>query len=226
MPRRRPPRRPSRRQRERRQPGRQGRHRGLPRRGGAQRGQAGAGPRRALRRARRRAAQRVRLRRHGRRFHRDGSFIQHAVVAYTGSYGLSLLIAVAETVGAAARLTLGDHRPGDGGWCWTPWNVPSHRSSTTGCSWTPSGAGPPAGRRSPTAWRARRDRGGAAAGAQRARAVPEPVQVAGQGWIERGRALPYLEHASVAETRRAVEVLDDKTIEAATGPTGTSCSPP
>ncbi|MFD0470298.1 hypothetical protein ACFQ0B_19700 [Nonomuraea thailandensis] len=31
-------------------------------------------------------------------FHRDGSFIQHDVVAYTGSYGLSLLIAVSETV--------------------------------------------------------------------------------------------------------------------------------
>ncbi|MEV4806597.1 polysaccharide lyase family 8 super-sandwich domain-containing protein [Nonomuraea sp. NPDC049421] len=31
-------------------------------------------------------------------FYRDGSFVQHGCVAYTGSYGLSMLIAVSETI--------------------------------------------------------------------------------------------------------------------------------
>jgi hyaluronate lyase len=57
-----------------------------------------------------------------------------------------------------------------------------------------------------------------------AQGAPEPYRSRfkelAKGWIERGKSRPYLEHADVRETRLAVAVLDDKTIEAAAGPVG------
>jgi hyaluronate lyase len=153
-------------------------------------------------------------------FHRDGSFIQHAVVAYTGSYGLSLLIAVAETV----ALLHG-----------SPWEIsdPGRQVVLDAVerSFAPfihDGLLMDTVRGRAASRQAFPDSvaGHGATGAVLllARSAPEPYRSRfrelAKGWIERGKALPYLEHASVAETRRAVEVLDDKTIEAATGPDG------
>ncbi|GAA2209973.1 polysaccharide lyase 8 family protein [Nonomuraea monospora] len=153
-------------------------------------------------------------------FHRDGSFIQHAVVAYTGSYGLSLLIAVAETV----ALLHG-----------SPWEVsdPGRRVVLDAVerSFAPfmyDGLLMDTVRGRAATRQAFPDSvaGHAAIGAVLllARSAPEPYrsrfEELAKGWIERGKALPYLEHASVAETRRAVAVLDDKTSEAAPGPSG------
>ncbi|MET7328741.1 polysaccharide lyase 8 family protein [Nonomuraea sp. NPDC005650] len=153
-------------------------------------------------------------------FYRDGSFIQHECVAYTGSYGLSLLIAVAE----ALALLNG-----------SPWQVSDpdlpvlldavERSyapfvhdgllmdtvrgrAVTRQTFSDAVAG----------------HGLIGAVLLLARSAPEPYagrfEELAKGWIERGRARPYLEHADVPETRRAVAVLRDGSVEAAPGPVG------
>ncbi|MFB4279412.1 polysaccharide lyase 8 family protein [Nonomuraea sp. MTCD27] len=153
-------------------------------------------------------------------FYRDGSFIQHGDLAYTGSYGLSLLIAVAETLALL-----------DG----SPWEVddPGRRvvldaversfapfvhdgllmdtvrgRAATRQAFSDSVAG----------------HGLIGAVLLLAQSSPEPYRSRfrelAKGWIERGRARPYLGHANVPETRRAVAVLDDKALEAAPGPVG------
>ncbi|MFG1704016.1 polysaccharide lyase 8 family protein [Nonomuraea sp. M3C6] len=153
-------------------------------------------------------------------FYRDGSFIQHGDVAYTGSYGLSLLTAVAQTV----ALLRG-----------SPWEVTDpgrqvvldavERSfapflhdgllmdtvrgrAATRQTFSDSVAG----------------HGAIGAVLLLAQGAEEPYRSRfrelAKGWIERGGARPYLEHADVPETRRAVAVLDDKTVEAAPEPVG------
>jgi hyaluronate lyase len=153
-------------------------------------------------------------------FYRDGSFIQHGDVAYTGSYGLSLLIAVSHTLALL-----------DG----SPWEVtdPGRRvvldaversfapfvhdgllmdtvrgRAATRQTFSDSVAG----------------HGVTGAVLLLARCAPEPYrsrfEELAKGWIERGKHRPYLDHADVPETRRAVAVLDDKTVEAAPGPVG------
>ncbi|MFC5831631.1 polysaccharide lyase 8 family protein [Nonomuraea insulae] len=153
-------------------------------------------------------------------FYRDGSFIQHGNVAYTGSYGLSLLIAVSEAV----ALLHG-----------SPWEVtdPGRQVVLDAVerSFAPfmhdgllmdTVRGRAASRQAFSDGVA----GHAAIGAVLllARSAPEPYRsrfmALAKGWIERGRARPYLEHANVPETRRAVAVLDDKGVEAAPGPVG------
>ncbi|MFI7640355.1 polysaccharide lyase 8 family protein [Nonomuraea sp. NPDC049400] len=153
-------------------------------------------------------------------FYRDGSFIQHECVAYTGSYGLSLLIAVAETLALLDGSPWGVDDPGrrvvldavEGSFA--PFvhdgllmdTVRGRAATRQACSDAVAGHG--------------------AIGAVLllARSAPEPYarrfRELAKGWIERGTNRPYLEHADVPETRRAVAVLDDQTIEAATGPVG------
>ncbi|MFI7707090.1 polysaccharide lyase 8 family protein [Nonomuraea sp. NPDC049480] len=153
-------------------------------------------------------------------FYRDGSFIQHGDVAYTGSYGLSLLIAVAHTLALL-----------DG----SPWEVtdPGRRvvlDAVEG-SFAPfmhDGLLMDTVRGRAATRQAFSDgvAGHGAIGAVLllARCAPEPYRSRfkelAKGWIERGRHRPYLDHADVPETRRAVAVLDDKTVEAAPGPVG------
>ncbi|MEU6717749.1 polysaccharide lyase 8 family protein [Nonomuraea sp. NPDC046802] len=153
-------------------------------------------------------------------FYRDGSFIQHGDVAYTGSYGLSLLIAVAQTLALLEG---------------SPWQVndPGRRVVLDAVehSFSPflhdgllmdTVRGRAATRQTFSDSVA----GHAATGAVLllARGAPEPYssrfKELAKGWIERGAARPYLDHADVPETRRAVAVLDDKTVEAASGPVG------
>ncbi|WP_237101530.1 polysaccharide lyase 8 family protein [Nonomuraea sp. MG754425] len=153
-------------------------------------------------------------------FHRDGSFIQHAVVAYTGSYGLSLLIAVAETV----ALLHG-----------SPWEItdPGQRVVLDAVerSFAPfvhdgllmdTVRGRAATRQTFSDSVAGHEAIGAVL--LLARSAPEPYrsrfEELAKGWIERGAARPYLRHANVPQTRRAVAVLDDKTVEAAPSPAG------
>ncbi|MEO3872662.1 polysaccharide lyase 8 family protein [Nonomuraea sp. B12E4] len=153
-------------------------------------------------------------------FYRDGSFIQHGDVAYTGSYGLSLLTAVAQTL----ALLRG-----------SPWEVtdPGRRLvlDAVKASFAPfvhDGLLMDTVRGRAATRQAFSDSvaGHAATGAVLllAQSAEEPyasrLKGLAKGWIERGRARPYLEHADVPETRRAVAVLDDKTIEAAPGPVG------
>ncbi|WP_223167238.1 polysaccharide lyase 8 family protein [Nonomuraea sp. SYSU D8015] len=153
-------------------------------------------------------------------FYRDGSFIQHGDLAYTGSYGLSLLIAVAHTLALL-----------DG----SPWEVtdPGRRvvldaversfapfvhdgllmdtvrgRAATRQTFSDSVAG----------------HGATGAVLLLARCAPEPYRSRfkelAKGWIERGWHRPYLDHADVPETRRAVAVLNDESVEAAPGPVG------
>ncbi|SDI78381.1 polysaccharide lyase 8 family protein [Nonomuraea jiangxiensis] len=153
-------------------------------------------------------------------FHRDGSFIQHGDVAYTGSYGLSLLTAVAQTL----ALLRG-----------SPWEVtdPGRRvvlDAVEG-SFAPfvhDGLLMDTVRGRAVTRQAFSDSvaGHAATGAVLllAQSAEEPYarrfKELAKGWIERGGARPYLDHADVPETRRAIAVLDDKTLEAAPGPVG------
>ncbi|SPL92612.1 hyaluronidase [[Actinomadura] parvosata subsp. kistnae] len=147
-------------------------------------------------------------------FRRDGSFIQHDVVAYTGSYGLSLLIAVAETL----ALLHG-----------SPWAIsdPGRRVVLDAVerSFAPfihDGLLMDTVRGRATSRQAFPDSvaGHRAIGAVLllADSAPEPYRGRfrglAKGWIQRGESLRYLEHASVAETRRAIAVLDDKSVEA------------
>ncbi|WP_344883895.1 polysaccharide lyase 8 family protein [Nonomuraea antimicrobica] len=153
-------------------------------------------------------------------FYRDGSFIQHGTVAYTGSYGLSLLIAVAETL----ALLHG-----------SPWEItdPGRRVVLDAVerSFAPfvhdgllmdTVRGRAVSRQEFSDGVAGHGLTGAVL--LLAQSAPEPYRSRfrelAKGWIERGAARPYLEHADVPETRRAVEVLDDKTVEAALGPVG------
>ncbi|WP_052423608.1 polysaccharide lyase 8 family protein [Nonomuraea candida] len=153
-------------------------------------------------------------------FYRDGSFIQHGDLAYTGSYGLSLLIAVAETV----ALLRG-----------SPWEItdPGRQVVLDAVerSFSPfihDGLLMDTVRGRAATRQAFSDSvaGHAAIGAVLllAQSAPEPCRgrfmELAKGWIERGTARPYLSHATVAETRRAVAVLDDKGVEAAPGPVG------
>ncbi|MEV0387673.1 polysaccharide lyase 8 family protein [Nonomuraea sp. NPDC050643] len=153
-------------------------------------------------------------------FYRDGSFIQHGDVAYTGSYGLSLLTAVAEVL----ALLHG-----------SPWEVsdPGRRVVLDAVerSFAPfihDGLLMDTVRGRAATRQAFSDSvaGHQAIGAVLllARTAPEPCRSRFRelvkGWIERGKVRPYLEHSDVPETRRAVSVLDDKTAEAAPGPVG------
>ncbi|MGI5287004.1 polysaccharide lyase 8 family protein [Nonomuraea polychroma] len=153
-------------------------------------------------------------------FYRDGSFIQHGNVAYTGSYGLSLLIAVAGTLALL-----------DG----SPWEVTDPGRQVVLDAVERSFAlfvhdgllmDTVRGRAATRQRFSDRVAGHAAIGAVLllARCVPEPYRrrFAGlaKGWIERGGSRSYLEQADVPETRRAVAVLGDNTIEAAPGPMG------
>ncbi|MGN9840898.1 polysaccharide lyase 8 family protein [Nonomuraea sp. H19] len=153
-------------------------------------------------------------------FYRDGSFIQHGDVAYTGSYGLSLLIAVARTLALL-----------DG----SPWEVtdPGRQVvfDAVERSFAPfvhDGLLMDTVRGRAATRQAFSD---AVAGHGLIGAVlllagcaPEPYRSRfkelAKGWIERGRSRPYLEHADVPETRRAVAVLDDPAVEAAAGAVG------
>ncbi|TMR09750.1 polysaccharide lyase 8 family protein [Nonomuraea turkmeniaca] len=153
-------------------------------------------------------------------FYRDGSFIQHEDVAYTGSYGLSLLIAVAGTLALL-----------DG----SPWEVTDPGRAVVLDAVERSFApfvhdgllmDTVRGRAVTRQTFSDRVAGHAVIGAVLllARCAPEPYrsrfkQLA-KGWIERGGSRSYLERADVPETRRAVAVLDDKTIEAAARPVG------
>ncbi|MCK2213047.1 polysaccharide lyase 8 family protein [Actinomadura sp. ATCC 31491] len=153
-------------------------------------------------------------------FYPDGSFIQHGDVAYTGSYGLSLLIAVAHTLALLEG---------------SPWAVrdPGRRLLLDAVerSFAPfvhDGLLMDAVRGRAVSRQAFSD---AVAGHGLVGAVlllgehaPEPYRgrfaELAKGWIERGKHRPYLEHADVPETRRAVAVLDDKAVEAAGPPVG------
>ncbi|MBB5774643.1 polysaccharide lyase 8 family protein [Nonomuraea jabiensis] len=153
-------------------------------------------------------------------FYRDGSFIQHECVAYTGSYGLSLIIAVAE---ALALL--------DG----SPWQVRDPGLpvvlDAVERSYAPfvhDGLLMDTVRGRAATRQAFSDAvaGHGLIGAVLLLAGSAPEPYAGRfrelakGWIERGKARPYLEHADVPETRRAVAVLRDGSVEAAPGPVG------
>ncbi|WP_327588879.1 polysaccharide lyase 8 family protein [Nonomuraea sp. NBC_00507] len=153
-------------------------------------------------------------------FYRDGSFIQHGDVAYTGSYGLSLLIAVAGTLALLHR---------------SPWEVTDPGRAVVLDAVERSFApfvhdgllmDTVRGRAVTRQRFSDRVAGHAAIGAVLllARCAPEPYRgrfaELAKGWIERGGRHSYLERADVPETRRAVAVLDDKTIEAAPGPVG------
>ncbi|MGP3957600.1 polysaccharide lyase 8 family protein [Nonomuraea sp. 3N208] len=153
-------------------------------------------------------------------FYRDGSFIQHEDVAYTGSYGLSLLIAVAGTL----ALLHG-----------SPWEVSDPGRAVVLDAVERSFApfmhdgllmDTVRGRAVTRQRFSDRVAGHAAIGAVLllARCAPEPYRgrfaELAKGWIERGGNRPYLEQADVPETRRAVAVLDDTTIDAAAGPVG------
>ncbi|MEV5897020.1 polysaccharide lyase 8 family protein [Nonomuraea fuscirosea] len=153
-------------------------------------------------------------------FYRDGSFIQHGSVAYTGSYGLSLLIAVSESV----ALLHG-----------SPWEVsdPGRQVVLDAVerSFAPfvhDGLLMDTVRGRAATRQAFSDRvaGRGVIGAVLllAESAPEPYrsrfQALAKGWIERGGSRAYLRHANVPETRRAVAVLDGKSVEAAPGPSG------
>ncbi|NUO97909.1 MAG: polysaccharide lyase 8 family protein [Nonomuraea sp.] len=153
-------------------------------------------------------------------FHRDGSFIQHGDVAYTGSYGLSLLIATAE---AMALLT------------GSPWEVadPGRRVvfEAVERSFAPfvhDGLLMDTVRgRAATRQRFSDAVAGHAlidAVLLLASGAPEPYQSRfrglAKGWIERCSARPYLEHADLPATRRAADVLGDPAVPAAPGPVG------
>ncbi|MEV0622868.1 polysaccharide lyase 8 family protein [Nonomuraea sp. NPDC050404] len=148
-------------------------------------------------------------------FYPDGSFIQHGDVAYTGSYGLSLLIAVSETV----ALLHG-----------SPWQVtdPGRQVVLDAVerSFAPfihDGLLMDTVRGRAASRQAFSDSvaGHGAIGAVLllAQSAPEPYRgrfrELAKGWIERGKVRPYLRHADVPETRRAIAVLDDKSVEAA-----------
>ncbi|HEX4814796.1 MAG TPA: polysaccharide lyase 8 family protein [Nonomuraea sp.] len=153
-------------------------------------------------------------------FYRDGSFIQHGDVAYTGSYGLSLLIAVAHTLALL-----------DG----SPWEVtdPGRRVvldavERSFAPFTHDGLLMDTVRGRAVTRQAFPDsvagHGLIGAVLLLAGCAPEPYHgrfaELAKGWIERGRQRPYLEHADVPETRRAVAVLDDPAVAAAPGPVG------
>ncbi|MGW0804345.1 polysaccharide lyase 8 family protein [Nonomuraea sp. NPDC002799] len=152
-------------------------------------------------------------------FYRDGSFIQHGDVAYTGSYGLSLITAVAGTIALLSG---------------SPWAV---RDSGRVILDAVEGSFAPfvhdgllmdtvRGRAATRQTFSDSVAGHGLIGAVLllARGAPEPYasrfEELAKGWIERGTARPYLDHADVPETRRAIAVLDDKTVEAAAGPVG------
>jgi hyaluronate lyase len=153
-------------------------------------------------------------------FYRDGSFIQHEHVAYTGSYGLSLLIATAETM---ALLGGSGWAVGDPGRrvvfdaverSFSPFVHDGLLMDTV---------------RGRAATRQRFSdavAGHAAIGAVLllAESAPEPYRSRflglAKGWIERCAARPYLEHADLPETRRAAAVLADPAVRAAPGPVG------
>lgn len=153
-------------------------------------------------------------------FYRDGSFIQHGDVAYTGSYGLSLLTAVAgvlallhgslwEVDDPGRRVVLDAVERSFAPFMHDGLLMDTVRGrAATRQTFSDSVAG----------------HGAIGAVLLLARTAPEPYRgrfrELAKGWIERGRARPYLEHADVPETRRAVAVLDDKTVEAAPGAVG------
>ncbi|RJL32792.1 polysaccharide lyase 8 family protein [Bailinhaonella thermotolerans] len=153
-------------------------------------------------------------------FYRDGSFLQHGSVAYTGSYGAVLLSAVAQLVGL-----LGGSR----------WRVTDPAQAVildaVEASFAPvmrDGLVMDHVRGRAVSRQAQPD---AAAGhgvitsvLLLAQGAPEPYasrfRALAKGWIERGTHRPYLEHAGVPAIARARAVLDDPAITPAPRPVG------
>ncbi|MFC4122379.1 polysaccharide lyase 8 family protein [Nonomuraea zeae] len=152
--------------------------------------------------------------------YRDGSFIQHGDVAYTGSYGLSLLTAVAETLALLSGSAWEVTDPGR--------QVVLDAVERSFAPFVHDGLLMDTVRGRAATRQAFSDsvagHGLIGAVLLLAQDAPEPYgsrfRGLAKGWIERGDARPYLAHAGVRETRLATEVLDDETVEAVPGPVG------
>ncbi|GAA3576968.1 polysaccharide lyase 8 family protein [Nonomuraea rosea] len=153
-------------------------------------------------------------------FYRDGSFIQHGDVAYTGSYGLSLLTAVSQTLALLSGSAWEVTDPGR--------QVVLDAVERSFAPFVHDGLLMDTVRGRAATRQAFSDsvagHGVIGAVLLLAQGAPEPYRSRfrglAKGWIERGKRRPYLEHADVRETRLAIGALDDKTVEAAPGPIG------
>ncbi|MFC4117240.1 polysaccharide lyase 8 family protein [Nonomuraea zeae] len=150
-------------------------------------------------------------------YYADGSFIQHDVVAYTGSYGVVLLQSVSAILGLLGA---------------TPWEVtdPAVRVvldavERTYAPWIHDGLMMDSVRGRAVSRQFNRDHD---AGRDTVDAILRLAAGAGEpyaarfrelakGWIERGR---FLDTADVAATARAVAVLGDAAVAAAPRPSG------
>ncbi|NRQ35579.1 polysaccharide lyase 8 family protein [Nonomuraea sp. NN258] len=153
-------------------------------------------------------------------FHRDGSFIQHGHVAYTGSYGVVQLAAVTQVLALLAG---------------SPWRV-SDPAAGVVLDWVVRSFAPfvhdglmmDAVRGRAVTRRSSADHvighEVITAVLLLARDAPEPhrsgLRALAKGWMLRDERHPYLERAPAAAVRAAVEVAADPEIPAAPGPTG------
>ncbi|MFE3448580.1 polysaccharide lyase 8 family protein [Nonomuraea sp. NPDC059194] len=150
-------------------------------------------------------------------FYADGSFVQHDIVAYTGSYGVVLLQSVSAVLGLL------------GG---SSWEVTDPRRAVildaverTFAPWIHDGLMMDSVRGRAVSRAANRDhdagRATVDAVLQLATGAPEPYaarfKALAKGWISRGR---FVEGAGIAATARARAVLDDPALTAAPRPVG------